>query len=125
MDALDGGFLDRKRRHRQAISSHQPRPDQRAQGTYPIPGAVSSPGGITQFAYRPSPRRLWAEPTCLKPWPGDHECVTRGPTRRLRHLLDQPPGTDPRQLRTAPGLPAAAEPVPAALTLGELLGQAT
>lgn len=50
--------------------------------------------------------------------------MPRGPTRRLRQLLDQAPGTDPRRLVTTLGLPAVAEQLPAALTLEELLDQA-
>jgi hypothetical protein len=50
--------------------------------------------------------------------------VPRRPTRRLRRLLDQAPGTDPRRLVTTLGLAAAAERLPAALTLDELLDQA-
>src|SRR5262245_26646713 len=56
--------------------------------------------------------------------PGNHEGVPRGPTRRLRRLLDQAPGTDPRRLITMLGLPTLAERLPAALTLQELLDQA-
>jgi hypothetical protein len=50
--------------------------------------------------------------------------MPRGPTRRLRRLLNQAPGTDPRRLITRLGLPTVAERLPAGLTLRELLDQA-
>src|SRR5262245_41164668 len=87
-------------------------------------GARRRPPGPDQHRHPARPPPGWARGLAGHARPGHHDRMPRGPTRRLRRLLAQAPGTDPRRLVTLLGLPAVAVRLPAALTLKQLLDQA-